>query len=765
MIKGFFTAILLIVLCYSSQGQKVALVLSGGGPKGLAHIGVLKALEENEIPIDYITGTSMGAIVGGLYASGYTPAQIEQFMTSPDFEGWVRGELDEEYIYYFKQPDPDASWISLRFNFDDISGKLKTSLPTNLVSPYQMDFAILEFFAAASARSDYDFDSLFVPFRCVAADIDSHNYVVLEKGQLGNAIRASSTYPFYFKPITIDGKLLFDGGLYNNFPVDVAQEVFKPDLIIGSRATSHFRDPSEDDPLSHIYNMIVNETSYSLPENQGIIIFTNLAGTNVIDFSKNEEYVDSGYVAATRNIGKIKEMVERREPGQNLAERRYDFNKLKPPLIIDSIEINGLNKSQAYYVRMLLQKRSKYMNLTSLKHEFFKLLADNKIKEVFPALVYNPDRGFYTLVLDITPADHFITGFGGNISSSASNAAFASLEYRLLSKIGLSTMVNGYFGRFYSSAKVEARLDFPSAFPYFISLDYTYNHKDYFKNTTYFFEDKTPTFLIQNENHFGLIFGFAATNKGKFTVGGFSGYTLDDYYQNNYFTRLDTADRTRFNFSSASLLFELNSLNNKQLPTGGTFFHISFRYIDGVENTYPGSTSAMNGELTDLKRNWYQFRLVYDNYFKTIRWMKLGFYMELLVSNMPEFSNYTATILRAPSFSPIPEMKTLFLPTYRAPAYVAGGLKVLFNVYRQLYIRTEGYYFQPYQELAAGENNEVIYNVPWTRQSFAGSAALEYHTRFGPVSLAMNYYDRADDKLTVMFNIGFLIFNKSAFEY
>lgn len=90
MTRGFFTALVLMILSLPIQGQKVALVLSGGGPKGLAHVGVLKALEENEIPIDYIAGTSMGAIIGGFYASGYSPEEIEEFMTSAEFEEWVR---------------------------------------------------------------------------------------------------------------------------------------------------------------------------------------------------------------------------------------------------------------------------------------------------------------------------------------------------------------------------------------------------------------------------------------------------------------------------------------------------------------------------------------------------------------------------------------------------------------------------------------------------------------------------------------------------
>jgi NTE family protein len=764
MKKGFLTVIFtLLLLGFSSQAQKIALVLSGGGSRGVAHIGVLKALEENHIPIDYIAGTSMGAVIGGLYASGYSPAQIEEFIASEEFEKWARGEVEDKYIYYFKKPDPNASWIDLKFDFDDISGKLKTRLPTNLISPYQMDFAILEMYASASAVSGYNFDSLFVPFRCVASDIDSNQFIVLGKGQLGTAVRASATYPFYFKPIKIDGKLLFDGGIYNNFPVDVAMETFHPDIVIGSIATSNPASPKEYDLLSHIVNMIVNETDFTVPEGNGVLIATDVPSINIIDFSQSRAIIDSGYHATTAVVGRIQELLKGRS-ATDVSERRYEFNQEKPPVIIDSIRIRGLNKSQSYYVRKLLQKRSEYVNLESLKSEYFKLLADNKIKEVFPTLIFNPDRGFYTLDLNIQRAEHFMTEFGGNISSSAANAGYVGLEYRILYKIGVNIAANGYFGRFYSSANMEIRIDFPSSFPFYVSADYTYNHKDYFKNSTYFFEDKTPTFLIQNENHFGLNIGIPSTNRGRAFAGIYSGYTLDEYYQDNNFTRSDTADRTRFNFSTVNMTFELNSQNYKQLATAGTFLHLSLRYIQGEETTTPGTTSQQESIVVDQPHDWFQFRFVYDNYFKTIKWLKIGFYGELQLSNMPVFSNYTAAILRAPAFSPIPEMKTLFLPKYRAPNYAAAGLKLLFNPYKQFFIRTEGYLFQPYEEIVPGENQEALYRQPFTDRSFVGSAGVEYHSPIGPISLAFTYYDRAEDNLSILFNIGYILFNRSAFE-
>ena len=152
--------------------QKVAVVLSGGGAKGACHVGLLKALEENDIPIDYIAGTSMGAIVAGLYAAGYSPEEMEVLMTSEEFKKWAKGVIDTEYMYYYKKDPNDPSWVSVPVEISP--KKFKPKLPTNLVSPYEMDFQFIRIFADAGAAANYNFDSLFVPFRCVAADITAN---------------------------------------------------------------------------------------------------------------------------------------------------------------------------------------------------------------------------------------------------------------------------------------------------------------------------------------------------------------------------------------------------------------------------------------------------------------------------------------------------------------------------------------------------------------------------------------------------------------
>ena len=218
------------MLSFFGYPQKVGLVLSGGGALGLAHVGVLKALEENNIPVDYITGTSAGAMIGSMYSAGISPQQMEYLFFDDKFELMSNGGIETQYKYFFRKTESDASIVNVRFSNDFNVSK---SLPTNLTNPISLDFEYMKQYSNISAQANYNFDSLFVPFRCVASDISTKSQVVFGTGHLNQAVRASMTYPGYIRPIMVEGKLLFDGGLYNNFPSDIMYDEFMPDIIIG----------------------------------------------------------------------------------------------------------------------------------------------------------------------------------------------------------------------------------------------------------------------------------------------------------------------------------------------------------------------------------------------------------------------------------------------------------------------------------------------------------------------------------------------------
>lgn len=764
--RSFFVRVLLLFYLVSwlsaGYGQKVALVLSGGGSRGAAHIGVIKALEEKHIPIHFIAGTSIGAIIGGLYACGYSTEEMTELLSSDDFQRWAHGVVDNAFSYYFLKPEPNSSWVNLRFS---LKKKLAANLPTNIISPFEMDFEMMRITAPCAAESDYNFDNLMIPFRCVAADIDSGYAMIMRNGDLGAAIRASMTYPFYFKPLEINGCLLFDGGMYNNFPSDVAISEFHPDVIIGSKVAGNYEKPDSEDILSQIQNMLVEKTNYSVILEKGVLIEPHVDKVNLLDFSQTRRFADSGYVATVRKIEVIRSMVIDSIAPWEISAKRRAYREKTHEIVFDTILITGLKKGQAKYIRRMLMQKSDKITLDKIKKQYFRLLADDKIKYVFPKAIGTPGGSTYQLHLDIRKADPFGLQFGGNISTSGSNEGFIELDYQHMGIVPIRGMLNSYFGRFYNSIKGGARVEFPSRMPFYLEGYITYSHRDYFRTTTYFFQDKTPSFLIDNEQTISLSGGLPFTNKGKFESSFWFGYIREKYYEKNFFTREDTADISDFTFYSPQVLFELNTLNKKQYPNSGSYLGIDFHFVSGVEKNMPGSTSPLTDTLTKAQQ-WIQVKVTYDNYFQRIGPWKIGFYAQGLFSTQPLFRTYTSSLLYAPSFQPIPECQTLFLPSYRAPIFAAVGLKNIMELYKNIEFRLEGYLFQPYQNIdVAADGITPVYGPFPGIYNILISSAMVYHSPLGPLSLGLNYFDHADTPFSFSFNFGYTLFNRRAIRY
>lgn len=345
MTKKIWMIVGLMCFGFLLQAQKIGLVLSGGGAPGIAHIGIIKALEENNIPVDYIAGTSIGAIVGGMYAMGMTPAEMIKVIKSNEFKNWMSGELEPEDVYYYRYADPKPRMIDVRIQINKHKNtQFKTRiLPTNYISPAQMNYAFVPLSAQANAACGGNFDSLMVPFRCVASDVYNKQAVVFNSGVLGDAIRSSMAYPFMFKPISIDNKLLFDGGIFNNFPVNVMRSDFRPDYIIGSVVAYNPPKAEEDDIVMQLQNMIITRTDYSLPSSEGLLLHFNLEKINVFDFSKVDELVKMGYDSTLKHIDEIKARITRQVTTEEMTKRRSDFRNKFPELKFQHIEVTGID--------------------------------------------------------------------------------------------------------------------------------------------------------------------------------------------------------------------------------------------------------------------------------------------------------------------------------------------------------------------------------------------------------------------------------------
>lgn len=747
--------IILLVNSGTTQAQRVGVVLSGGGSRGVTHVGVLKALEENGIPIDYIAGTSMGAIIGGMYASGFSPDSIESIVTSRSFQNWALGNIDEEYDYYYTREQPNASWISLRFTIDSV---WQHRMPTNLVSPVQMDFAGLQYLTAPNVPSGGDFDKLFVPFRCVAADIQEKVPIIFNSGDLYPAIRASMTYPFVFRPTRVDGRLLFDGGIYNNFPVDVMIRDFSPDIVIGSVASDNSPAPTEDNLRSQIQNMLVHRTEYEVPEEIGFLVKPDIPPAGLTDFSMSRAFIDSGYVATMRMIDDIRLRVTRSVAQEEILQKRKAYVETKPPIIIERLIIRGVNEAQREFITKLLLPQGEPTPLEDLKFKYFHLLTKEHIESISPRAVYNPQSGYYDLYLDVNLNNDLILQFGGNISSTPVNFAFLEAMYNYLDYQAYEASVSTYFGRFYTALELTGRMDLALPFQLFIQTKGSFNNYDFFKSTTTFFQDRNPSYLLQNHNFWELQAGSPVKNTGKIVLGVTAGRNRDDYYQTNLFSRTDIADRTTLRYFSPHVIFERNTLNRKFYPNRGTFLFASLRYVAGTEQHRPGTTSF---DVTGYRanQNWWQFRANYLNHFTSVNNAKFAVYGEIFASDKRLFNNYTSSLLAAGFFDHVAETRTLFLTNYRANNYAVAGLQSILTITKNIDFRMEGYVFQPVRQILPDVDNKARYGPLFAKRYLLLSAAMVANTPIGPISLNFNFYDRSDDPFSFSFNFGYLIFN------
>ena len=762
-IKSLILIIFSVITCSQINAQSVGLVLSGGGAKGMAHIGVIRVLEENNIPIDYIAGTSIGAIVGGLYAAGYSPDEMEALFKSDDFYFWSTGRIQKDYRYYFKMPEEDPGWIDIRV--EKKNDKLKLLPPTNIIPEEQMDFAFMELLTSTNAACKYDFDSLMVPFFCVATDVNKSEPAILRKGDLGAAIRASMTVPLYFKPIEIDGNLLFDGGIVNNFPHDIMKETFKPDIIIGHKVANDKKTAEPDDLKGQISNIVMRPTNFDIDVKEGIVLETLFENIGLLDFDKIDLAVKDGMKTTYNSIDSIRHLISRRISKETVQEKRKKFNAKKPELFFQNIQVEGVkDPMQRKYIIHAIKGNYDVISLSSFKQEYFKLIADEHIKSIMPISRYNKETGYFDLHLKVEPQKKVEVKIGGNISTKPINQGFAGFNYRTYKSRAYSLTSNIYFGRFYSSFKLGARIDYPTTLPFYIEGYTTFNRWDFFASSSeLFFEDVRPPYIIQNENNTRFESGFPLKLHSKVYGGIAFSNSVDQYYQTDVVNKEDEPDKTTFNSFSTVIGIENNSLNYKQFASEGAFRYISVKYITGKETNTPGTTSPKNTPSTDSNHDYFLVQAHTTRFFNFTNVFTLGLKGEAVFSNKDFFSNYRSTKLSSPGFYPTPHSKSLFIENFHSNNYLAGGINTIFKVMPNFNLRLEGYAFVPVNE-ALPETKDYSPTTKFIENYYLqGMAALVFHTGVGPLSLSLNYYEKQDTQLYFLLSFGYILFNKRGF--
>lgn len=762
--KRILTLILILLLAVPAHGQRVGVVLSGGGAKGLYHVGILKALEENNIPIDYVSGASMGAIVAGMYAAGYSPDEMIRFFITDTVQNWLSAKSsDLDNNYYFKKFEPTPAMISVKID-PKAAKKAAIQLPTNIVSPYQLDLAFMRILYPASAAAGNDFDSLMVPFRCNASDVYNKETVVFDSGSLPFAIRASMTIPLVFKPLTRDTVVLFDGGLYNNYPWQPLDSAFHPDILIGGICASNYENPSADNIVQQVSVMATSKTDYSLPDSLDMEIKRRFHEVGILDYDKASYIIARGYEDAMRRMPLIKERIARRVPDGEVEAKREAFKAKIKPLIFEQIDIEGLTPKQAQYVyRQLGIKPRQLFDARWFDEKYMQVLAGGIFTGEFPEVTYNPETGFFRLKLTLHTQASMQFSLGGNISSTALNQGFAALSYQKVGRNVSTYAVQGFFGTFYNSVKVGGRHDIYTKFPFYVSYSYAYDNFDYKANhMNRYYRTRDWRYRTRNENTFTTTIAIPVLENAAFRGRAVLGVT-DDYYFREQFTNMDKPDRSSFTFASLSAEVQKQSMNYALYPSLGTEHILQLRFTEGLESYYPGTLQGGSQGFKTRNRHWFEVRYRYEQYIPVSKWFTFGFLGEATVSDHPDFDNWLATSMSLPAFQPIPLMRTMFMPEYRSRSYAAAGVIPVFNIANNLYLKSYVYAFVP---------QEVVYDHGWTgdiwnrlreRTEFVFGGSLVYQTFIGPASLTLNKYSTGRSQWQLVFNFGYTLFSARRF--
>ena len=765
-IKSIITSFLLVLSSWVSA-QKVGMVMSGGGAKGLYHIGVLKALEENEIPIDYISGTSMGSIVAGLYAIGYTPDEMADIFKSDQISYWMSGRIQAQYIYYFRQKQPNAAMLTLRLDLKN--SKKVAQLPTNLIPSHQIDMAFVEFFSSANAQCQGDFDRLFVPFRCVATDAAARKEVVYREGDLGKAIRASMTIPLVFKPLKQDSTLLYDGGIYNNFPWQVLKEDFNPDILIGSKCTAGNSYPEEDDVVEQVLALTMMHTDYDLPSEQDILIEHAFEDVSTLDFSKVDYIINKGYSDAIDAMPQIKERITRRMSADSLAARRKAYRESLPNLFFDNYRIHGLNENQTNYVKRMLfldkakksDKESDVFDLEDFREGYFKILYDGEIEGSYPNISYNDSTHFFGLDIEMKTKPSFKVLFGGNISSTSMNQAYVGLEYSRIGRSYQTYNFDGYFNALYTSMGLRGKTDFFLKKLFSVDYGFMLNYYNYFKSNFGGLTKKTDlSYSKYIDSYFTAALKFPIDRHSVVSLRLNGGYDRYSYFQTTDYADTDIMDRTQFSYFGTRLEWDRNDLNYLLYPTRGIRQSLSAIFIAGNELYQPGSRAPEGAmQRAGQPRHWFGAEFLREHYYPIAKWFSFGYLVQGVWTNHPSFTNEYATNITSPAFTPTQHSKFVYIKDFRSSSFLGVGAMPTFEFSSKFYLKNSVFFFLP------EDNNSVKENIR-KRIRFMFSSALVYQSPVGPVSLALSKYD-ATNKYNwfLTFNLGFTIFNQNGLFY
>ncbi|MFR9623028.1 MAG: patatin-like phospholipase family protein, partial [Rikenellaceae bacterium] len=778
LIAFIITLILGNELC---AARTIGVVMSGGGAKGLYHIGVLEALEESGIPIDYVGGTSIGAIITGLYATGYSPADMREIAMSGDLERWTSGKIDSNLGSYFRRGSTLHQGDQLlSYRFDPITTRTDTvtRMPRSIISTTQIDMATTELFTPATTFSEGDFDNLMIPFFCIASDITAGEGVVITEGDLGKSIRASMAIPLAFKPIINDnGHILYDGGIYDNFPWRPMRELYNPDLIIGSVCgVDSWSDTKNLSLFDQAFLLAMNPSNYEIDEG-GVIIRRNVP-TGMLDFDNAEEIIQMGYDDTMAQMDSILAEVDLTtlKSKDYFNKRRRRFNSSLPKLVFDKYKITGLDENHESYIEafMLTSKRQRQlgvqdkqreMEFDEFKEGLYRILSANEFTTNYPEVNYNDSTERYQISIDLENKPSLKVSIGGNISSTPYNQLYAGVSYKTIDRIASDLFGELYIGAIYSSGRIGYRADFYRRSAMFVDAYYNFSKKNLNHGDFGHLTEVNNTLSTKSSDQFisigigrpirrrGLI--LLRTNVGSENFKYDNGIPTDISQIYNW----GIFNQTRFSYIASKLEVEISTIDNPYFPTKGLFVSAMGMALVGKEKsiaedaTTVGDSAIEKFNTLRADRSWSGAKFTLSKYFNPTknRYFSLGVSLEGVYTNIPEMYTRTARQLIMPSYAPLAHNQMVYMPEYSAPRYAAAGFMPSIRLWRELYFGGE---FHAMLRDKYDDTFQIKDNAGFSIH-YISQASLSYNTSIGPMKLAFTKYNIDEwNNLYLTFNFG-----------
>lgn len=745
--------LLLIIFCLFStfggwannskrtEAPTVGLVLSGGGAKGFAHIGVIQLLEEAGIKPDYVTGTSMGAIVGGLYAMGYTVDEMRQIADTTDWTMVLSNTVPLSDVTYIEKPYYSTFITELNITNTGIK------LPEGLIEGQNLMAKLSAL--TTPVHGIYDFTKFPIPFTCVATDIERGVPVSLSKGNIANALRASMAIPTAFTPVVKDSMLLIDGGWTRNLPVQEAKAM-GADIIISVDVGSALKSKEELTNLMSILDQTAWILSAQDTEKQlkmsDYVVRPSVSTYSTFDFPKSLEIIDLGYETAKKQKAVFQELAKRINAGGEPDKRKFS-SRADSLYTIGKVRVEGNRLTSSKYIqsRMDIKPFGRY-SLTEITDKVTMLYGSLYYKKVNFELIRMSDTASELIirVLEDNPAKLKLAFYydsensvGVNLNLTTRNLGIKNSRFVLDAFISENPMVFGQFFKYVNKKQST-----------FLYLDGRYTRNSRFLTTNLAGNDAVYNYREATSN-----LGFAYTDKNNLILGTNIG--LGHANVRPKVNSDSLVDRWNENTTRLQAFLYLNSLNSAIFPKHGTRFLIDLGY-DFHVNHHATLSPKFSPEQEQMFNEWLKvrphvtFQFTYDKYYAINKKLTAygGVRMSMLSETVIGFNDYT----KVGGISPILSSAIPFWGVTRNSVNVmqygiasAGGQ---YEVVPNFFVRAKVNYLNANYPMNWIDPNrsEQVFTIAGHTVSDIWGAGLEtaYKTPFGPIRVVAhaNEYER-----------------------